>query len=624
MDRDLKEYIDNHIENNLKEKDITDVISLRPGYGKTQYIISKMSEVIQKKNKGLLIVTDSIERLENIANGNSIDYEIREYIDRNKQKIALLTADNIRKEITGAKYTPVICMTTQRFFRMTPKEINKLIRNSNYSIDKVFIDEQPPIAVTKRIGITELTRVDEAINKSLTNLVNQDEKKEMKKCFNKINTLFRKTFEDIENKNEQSNYTSFYYDDSLEYAGKTLFYLADKYRSELNNYNFEVLEHIELISLIAIHGAMVISQKIKTKDDSSRYDNYLYYVYDYRKWYSDINTKIIVFDGTANINPLYNTEYFNIIDCSKYENKLSNLIINIIDIPASKTKLQKNSSYRKAVIDYLNSKPVQTQAIFTYKTIKDEFYRVTDRVQHFGNIKGSNDYRELTNITQIGLNRYPDYIYQSLTGFYSLTEYNEIPQINLTDNSIKFFQKHGINISEADTLKCKKITKYVTTKHLIEFKNRLLLVDIIQNIFRSAIRNTNNKNIVTYNLCFGYVDNNKESDSNKMLVQMISKYFTDLGASITKENRPLQLEKLKTLNRKGKTNSQLIIEWINSQESGRIFKPLEMRQEIELETGIEIKSDIFYSTKQSNKYLNNVFNNMKISHGLYKIPAKNY
>lgn len=614
---ELYKYISEKIEAGANNKDITDVISLRPGYGKSQYIISTMSKAIQE-NKGLLIVTDSIKRLENIAGGNSTDYNIKDYIKRNLDKITLITAANVKEQVINASYTPIVCITTQRYFRMTPSQINNFIRNNKYHIDTILIDEQPEIINTKRIGIKELTRIDEAINKALTNLIEQNDKTNFISYFNILNKSFRKVFQNTENKINGNNTTiDFFYDNHIEKTGTELLKLANKYKSELNNYNNEVFEQIQSLARIAIDGSMVISQKIKNKNDSERYDNYFSFVNDYRKWFTETEGKIIVFDGTADINPLYDTDYFNIIDCSQYEKPLDKLIINIIDVPASKRKLQTDKPYKNAIIQYLRSEPITPQAIFTYKNIKNDFSVITNRLEHFGNIKGSNEFRELTNITQIGLNRYPDHIYTFLSGYNYLSNNNNIPYFKITNSSIELFEEHGINIS--DSYSC-KVTKIINTDYLIRFKNRLLLADIIQNIFRSGIRNTDNQKQISYNLYFSYKSDNKESKSNNNLVQMIQKYFTDRGSKVVLHDTPTFLKTYKIKNRTSEnmTRGQAILYWYEHQLKNRILTRKEILKEINEYTGVNISSPALESIKQRNSTIKKIFLKMKIDRNTYK------
>lgn len=565
----------------------TEVIALRPGMGKSQFIIKQMSIALQN-NDGLMVVTDSVDRLTRMVEGGSIDDEITEYMKRNRDRISLLVSETFRDEIRTVFYKPIICMTTQRFFRMDPKQINEIIKSSKYDIKHILIDEQPFILEVKNIGIKQLTRIDEAVNAALTNLTDQEDKQAMIDSYSIINRSLRKAFKDAEERNQSGNETSFFYDGNIETAAETLRSLANKYKTELNAYNSEVPDLIETASDVVKYGGMVVSQKMRTKNDANRYNNYICFVKDYREWFTRIDTKIIVFDGTAMINPLYDSEHFNLIDCTEIEPELTKLTINIIDIAASKSKLMKDPLHLQAMVNYLKSEPERTQVVFTYKETEKAIKEVADSTEHFGNIKGFNKYRGCTNITQIGLNRYPDHVYQFLCGYAYLTQ------------------------STAN-----KICRFINKKHEIAFRNKLILSDIVQNVFRSKIRNADNQDRVTYNIVFGYSGEYSEPIANKMLVQMIESYFKKQGSRVIRVDKPIQIKEFEIQKRKNadgmKSKAQRIFEWIQNKPSGYKFTPKEARE------GLNMMPNEWYSAINANTNLKSILKVMKIKDGLYKV-----
>lgn len=610
MNKEIEQYIADNISTDAS---ITDVISLRPGLGKSQFIIKRMSETLKSYNSGLVVVTDSVDRLVSMISGQSLDDDLAEFMRRNRHNISLLTADTFKDEIRTAANNHVIAITTQLFFKLKPSEINSMIKSNKYDIKHILIDEQPFIIEVQNIGIKQLVQIDEAINTALTNLTDQAEKQQMIDCFNYINTSLRKAYKDAERKNEKGNYTQYHFDAALKDNADTLFIFADKYKTELNSYNREVFKLLQVISLIADDGGMVVSQKIKSKDDSKQYNNYISAVIDYRKWYEEINTKIIVFDGTAKINPYYDTDYFNVIDCNDVEPPITNLTINLIDISASKTKLTKDQDHLQAIIDYLRAEPQPTQAIFTYKSIASKFEQVSDCIAHFGDIKGRNEYRKLTNITQIGLNRYPDHIYTFLCGYYFANQIEQQTEILLSDNAIAWYQEQGIEAKLQ--MKVKSTSRIIRRTHLVNFRNRLILSDIVQNIFRSQIRESNNIEKVTYNLIFGYSSSDDEAKANNQLIDLIRKYFVNVGATVNLIDKPREIREYKIGKRNNKDDSiaQKILAWIQSKPKGYIFTPKEIQKDL------KITSPQFNTSIDHNKELKALLRSMRIKRGVYQI-----
>lgn len=606
----IEQYI---IDSITADAGITDVISLRPGLGKSQFIIKRMSEALKSYRNGLIVVTDSVDRLTHMINGESVNDDIADFMKRNRNNISLLTADTFKDEIKTTANNHIIAMTTQRFFRMKPSEINSIINNSRYNIEQILIDEQPLIIEVQSIGIKQLAQIDEAINTALTNLTDQDDKRQIKESFNLINASLRKAFEEAENKNDSGYFNEYYYNAELQSVSDTLCILTDKYKTELNSYNYDVVQYLQVLAHIADDGGMIVSQKRKSQDDTNKYTNYISVVIDYRNYYTEINTKIVVFDGTADINPLYKTDYFNIIDCKEIEANIPKLSINIIDISASKTKLIKEPLHLKAIVDYLQAEPQQTQAIFTFKDIESQFEEVTEKTAHFNNIKGFNEFRELTNITQIGLNRYPDHVYKFLCGYSYANKIQPQQEIVLSGNAIAWYKSQGLTVPQRTT--AKSTTRIISNKHLINYRNRLILSDIVQNVFRSKIRQQDNREPITYNLIFSYSANNDESQSNSALVKLIQNYFKPLGVSVNLISTPRQIREYKVGKRNNKSDSiaQRILEWLQRKPKGYIFAPKEIQKDL------DITSPQYNTSIDHNKELKAILQSMKIKRGLYQI-----
>lgn len=601
MNSQLIDYIESSI---TPEKNITDVIALRPGMGKSQYIIKRISDAL-KTNSGLIVVTDSVDRLNEMTKGEIVDDIIADYLKRNHERIAVLTADNYKEEIKTANYKPVIAMTTQRFFDyMKPQEINNMINNHKYKIEQILIDEQPYILRVKNIGISELAEIDKTINEALTNLDNQTDKKQMIECFNRINNSLRNAFTITEQKNHKATYTEYYYDKSLQSDSDTLFRLTEKYKSELNTNSLKAVSELQTLASVANNGGMIVSQKKKTKDDSMTYTNYISIVTDYRNWYEEVDSKIIVFDGTAEINPFYDYNYFNVIDCKQYEPLISKLTINIVDTSASKTKLTQEPQHLKAIIDYIQSEPEHTQAIFTYKNLEKRFKDITDITAHFGDIKGKNDYKELTNITQVGLNRLPSHVYNFLCSCkFAEDIVNE--DITLSENAVRWFKERGLVLKYRP--QTKSHTRYKTKSQLLHYRNRLILADIIQNIFRSRIRQTDNSEPVVYNILFSYSAQDEEARTNRELVDLIRNYFNSIGATVKEIDTPMLIHIADIESRKGETTSKKIIQWLQNKEIDYIFRVKEIRKDC------NISSNKFNSaTKNKNGALYELFKTMTV------------
>ena len=135
---ELKQFIDKHIKEDADTNKLS-VLPLPCGVGKSKYIKYLLADAIQN-NKGLIVVTDSVERLNDYVSNSQDDYLV-EYIQRNLSRISILTADTMSKEVTALNYKPILLMTTQRYFNLDRDEIIKLTTGS-IKRDRIIFDEK--------------------------------------------------------------------------------------------------------------------------------------------------------------------------------------------------------------------------------------------------------------------------------------------------------------------------------------------------------------------------------------------------------------------------------------------------------------------------------------------------
>jgi hypothetical protein len=141
-----------------------------------------------------------------------------------------------------------------------------------------------------------------------------------------------------------------------------------------------------------------------------------------------------------------------------------------------------------------------------------------------------------------------------------------------------------------------------------------MLVDFEQNIFRLAIRNYDNTNVV-HVWTFYNADDSLYSD----LSARIEERYKPYGVVFEYENTPeeFQIEKVKDRkppNGKKMTNAQKVIAWCEKQEHGTIFKISTLLSD----TGLS--NDSFKETRKSNPIIKKMFEEMKTDkQGYYKV-----
>ena len=112
------------------DDDTADKVSVLPlmcGSGKSTAITLKIKEVIEHgEGLGMLLVTDSKKRLDEIWNKDTtnplLGEEVREFIKAHQNDVTIMTGDTYSKAIQAEKKSPVLAMTTQRYFNILTKE----------------------------------------------------------------------------------------------------------------------------------------------------------------------------------------------------------------------------------------------------------------------------------------------------------------------------------------------------------------------------------------------------------------------------------------------------------------------------------------------------------------------
>lgn len=246
------------------------------------------------------------------------------------------------------------------------------------------------------------------------------------------------------------------------------------------------------------------------------------------------------------------------VDCQKFLVPLRNLTINIVNAPTSKTRLYKGDTDAQGIItalkSHMKSDPERVSAVFTYLKIENQFESILPGgglTGHYGAIKGSNKYRDMTHIAQVGLNRYSDTDYRQITYLTKLLE-----------------KDYGSS----------NVIRVIGQSAVDKVMNHSLLADFEQNLFRSKLRNIDCTDAVTYTL---FINTTTYKD---LIDLIIERYGKRHGATINIINHLPELDIVKAQNRKTgkKTKVQIVIDWIKLQPSGSSFTTSQLRNECNL------------------------------------------
>lgn len=577
MNEELKKFLDTELKKQTANNTVT-VFPLPCGTGKSEYIRYLISDALIK-GYGLIVITDEIDRLDGYT--KSTNEELQTYLEKNQDRIALLKSETISTEIKTVHKKPIILMSTQRYFSLDLPEL----KSFTHSRKKIVFDEKPFIFEIEKITINKLNTVDTVLKEVLNDTVNQSDKETLIECWASISSKLQNELKTNEKLNDSYKRELFFKLDGNAYTN--IFYKNIKnYKSIIKKFNPDAIKTIEAVKQLLTEG-IITSQKMKYKTSGNKYDNYFTVLKNNIDKLTAVDAKIYILDGTADISPEYKLKKINIIDCSKFKRDLSELTINLVDVNTSKERLtkagNKTENLIKTLVSYIHSLPLNIDTIFTYKAISSKFAKEFKNINWFGNIKGTNQYRNINHICQIGLNRYSDLTY----ALYA----NAIGQFN---DENKELINRIYDLETVDNIRC-----------------NLILADLEQNIYRSKIRNTNNKEKCVYTLICNFNEQSNLIEDYKPLIEIIKSRYENLGATVNLIDTPTEFKilKIKERNTKNKSSVQKFIDWLNIQPKGKVFK------RADLLTECKITKSQFKDIKDSG-----VLNALKTSkQGIYKV-----
>lgn len=591
-------------------------IPARCGIGKSSFIKALMMVCthglfydIRKEPIGLIVLTDSIQRLESYGDINS-DNENKWIIDFYKEftdKIIVLKSDEpFKKQLEEQSYKPILLMSTQRYF-MLDDDIRELLftfynNKKRYARNRVIFDERPYFSEYIDLSIENLNQIDTALKMGLDDtVINKNwaisEFEEFSKYLQNImhqKELIRDKSIYLFWRNQRKNITC---DD------EKFFNLIKENRDMAKKYN-NCYRDLLNFKVLLDEGGIFYCQK---KKDGGKYNKgFILLKNNVECFYlGKKKAKFFVFDATCNIDPVYDLNYVNIVNCDKYNVPLNMKITNVC-VPTTKNALcnSKKSSQvmTTAIQKYLESKAKlgfkHDMLIVTYQEILKRFSKSFKYYGYFGNMKGYNTFRDKFKMGQIGFNRYTDLAYYLI--FCSCNpEAYEILKTKTEAETIEWFDLLFKNGSDSSKLR--------------EIMYRSIIADFEQNIFRTAIRNYDNTQLVNiWTFC------NISSQTYKELFKKLEDRYKPLGVTFEYETDAIEIktEKVKMRcapNDKNSNNTQIVLKWTESQEIGRKFKTADVLKE----TGLNNQQ--FQKTKECLP-IRTFFNTYKTNkNGFYEI-----
>lgn len=580
---------------NQQEKEAVDVIPARCGIGKSIATKSILNNLVNNyrciegskpnsnnlKPYGAIIITDSIERLENIARYKGL--ENRCYLMKfDKEDTESNCRIQFKKQVEQQHEYPILLMTTQKYFSLQEKDREFIYTWEKGNRKICIIDEKPILFSEETIDEKYLSTIRIALHKCYEG----DEKKYLLDTFDKIYSdldYIRKTY--------SAEYEVMW----LKKSKTTLLLNTDEdnrfFKILSDNVSRSIYYKVQGLKRIYSEGCLFVSKKNKQQDNIRQF----IVMNDNSDKFDTEKCKYFILDATAmfDMDYLIDQDTFNYIDIDDKKD-IKDITIHHIPFNTSQNSLQKKDRI-ETISGWINNKFKKEVFVVTYgkkSGIYQQFNKLleTDTLAYFGSIKGKNDWQNNNTMIHIGFNRQSDVVYliNYIHLFGMIDEWNDMETFLVASEVDRLlYMDSGLFIDE----------------DMNDIMRSKILVDTEQNIMRIKCRNFSNEE-----MCNVYII------ASEYYSGYINRVASKLNACVVEEF-PDDFCEYKIMSRNtsdGKqSNAQKILHWINNVWDGKEIKTKDMLEQI----GIS-KSQ--FSNAKKNIHIKTTLNNYTIKKGYYK------
>ncbi len=549
------------------------VLPMLCGSGKSSGISEEICRTIETHKKGskegLLVIATNKDQMDRYL--KPLDPLASDIITANRHLITLLTAETKHEGMARLRYTPVLIITAQRYFRSSPEEIKDLFLSfgDNCRRTLTLIDEQPPVYECMTLSPVEVNAIDTALRKGLGPECRSDDVTWCIQCWDRARAVFFRELGAMKDQVPAGRRAySAKHDPCITIPEEVpkdvanpasrFWSIIDRHRSDLIRYHIENGQKgaEPYLTLTAMRQWLCEPSVYQYRNvQSARYATQFILRRDNTALLSPaLGTRFVILDGTGRITPDYDDErIFHRAAEQDIQRDLSRATVHLFDMATGRGSFLADSKKSRPIIEKVYEKLAEhtdmdvPRAIFSYEAAEEVIrdYFPKDAFGHFGMLRGRNDFAEYHHVVQIGLNRYNPV-------FYQLYEYGS-PE----------------SIPEAAFNEAPDITARSAM-------NRLLLASVEQSFFRGSIRSSDEEPY-TFSLFLSFSEYGTGDNS---LLDMLSARFRELGVEVlrhgkTPEEAAAKIQARKTVKA---TRPQLFLNWYRKLPEGAEYTTETLRK----------------------------------------------
>lgn len=513
---------------------------------------------------GLLIVTDDLNRARSYLTPGKQAYYCQHLLMRS-DLVTLMEKDNKQIAQREHKQNPVLIMTTQRYFKLSLREIEEYLQWDQGRRNLIIFDEQPTLLQYVNITSSSLHGAAGALADSITHQANQEEKDWCRLEWDEVLKKLCKTLQEYEDepwaRPTQANTSSYHFhqypEDERVFTSNDNRFMGfiEKHKGVLGDHYWTILGAEKLIR----EGALYCCTK-----QYNHYENSMGVVLDLRYKIFAPDARAVIFDGTSDVTPDYRHPRFVLENefGAEFRRDLSNMHITFIDQNTSKTRMTRDTAEAEAtsMVRHLSSLWEDAEgAIFSYlfnermleSILAQEGLSDQIKLQHFGAIRGRNDYRTFSHIAQIGL-------------------FNRTPLHYLCIDLAVHPEKYGLLHKDDPEEESQAVNDYLSASLTPDCPTvQMLLADTEQNMFRGTIRDPHCQETYHYYIIC-------EKERYAALAAAVQQRYPE--APVEWIDRPLEyrLDKIRRRKGDGLTKPQLFLMLYDALPSGVEFTIAEL------------------------------------------------
>lgn len=314
---------------------------------------------------GMVIVTDSIDRISDYLHDEQ-DTDLDVFLQMHSDRfITMMTSAEIQQAYKVQYYKPILIMTTQRYFMMSPSEINQLLTWQGGPRPIIIIDEKPILNEVIEVGHADINDVSSAL---LDGISPSEERDWCIAQWENLRTRFFTHMSECEANVRSGESKDFYFAREQEIMTEDdvrFIRFVEHNRDDLNSYSSrrkaqDPYKVIKAVQAVMTNGAIYHCSK------TAIYKDCFSILVDNSRNISEVHAHVVILDATSDLHPDYdNQESISIVNRFDYGRSLAGLKLRFVDYPGTSkaSMIQPDKKAAKRTLRFFEQESINKEEV---------------------------------------------------------------------------------------------------------------------------------------------------------------------------------------------------------------------------------------------------------------------